>query len=57
MVRCNVLFEIGAVMGSCYMGTMRVVGQELFQRDLEITEASECKKYVTICPYSQPEAV
>jgi len=38
-VRCNVMFEVGTVMvmGSCYMGTMRVVGWGLFQRDLEMT--------------------
>jgi len=34
------MFEVGAVMGSYYMGTMRVVGQES-QQDLEIKEASE----------------
>jgi len=39
-VRCNVMFEVGTVMGSYYMGTMRVVRRE-FQRDLEIKEASE----------------
>jgi len=47
--RCNVMFEAGAAMGGCYIGTMRVVGRGLFQRDLEIKEASECMQGICDC--------